>query len=42
MLSEANERFDAKLFVGALVKKVFECQESFIAGITLYKELILK
>ena len=28
--SEANKRFGATLFVSALVKKIFECQESFV------------
>ena len=28
--SEANKRFGARLFVSAFVKKVFECQESFM------------
>ena len=28
--SEANKRFGARLFVSALVKKIFECQESFV------------
>ena len=30
--SEANKRFGARLFVSALVKKIFECQESFVVG----------
>ena len=30
--SEANRRFGARLFVSALVKKIFECQESFVVG----------
>ena len=30
--SEANKRFGARLFVSALVKKVFESQESFMVG----------
>ena len=28
--SKANKRFGARLFVSALVKKIFECQESFV------------
>ena len=28
--SEVNKRFGARLFVSALVKKMFECQESFV------------
>ena len=28
--SEANKRFGAKLLVSALVKKIFQCQESFV------------
>ena len=30
--SEANKRFGARLFVSALVKRIFECQESFVVG----------
>ena len=30
--SKANKRFGARLFVSALVKKIFECQESFVVG----------
>ena len=30
--SEANERLDARLFVTALAKKIFECQDSFMVG----------
>ena len=30
--SEANNCFGARLFVSALVKKIFECQESFVVG----------
>ena len=30
--SEADKRFGAGLFVSALVKKIFECQESFVVG----------
>ena len=30
--SEANKRFGAWLFVSALVKKIFECQEPFVVG----------
>ena len=30
--SEANKRFGARLFVSALGKKIFECQESFVVG----------
>ena len=28
--SEANKRFGARFFVCALVKKIFECQKSFV------------
>ena len=28
--SEANKRFGARLFVSALVKKIFQCQVSFV------------
>ena len=37
--SEANKRFGARLFVSALVKEIFECQESFV-GITVYNEVM--
>ena len=30
--SEANKRFGARLFDSALVKKIFECQESLMVG----------
>ena len=38
--SEANKRFGAKLFLSALVKKIFECQESFVVGITVYNKIM--
>ena len=37
---EANKRFGARLFVSALVKKIFECQEPFVVVVTVYNEVM--